>query len=222
MKIDLHTHTWYSPDGVSPPEKIIRTVQKKREKGLLDGIAVTDHNMIRAWKHFKNVDFPVVFGEEVKAMEEGRVKGDILGLFLTEEIKSRDAVTVVDEIHAQGGIAVIPHPFDKYRNGLGCPENIKKTIDGMEVFNSRMRAPSGNGKALAFAKKNHIAMTGGSDAHIRWEIGNAFTEAKSNNLEEFRKALEKRETRAVGRLSVEWILVPITKFSKWGVIGRAL
>lgn len=216
MRIDMHLHTWYSPDGVSPPEKIIQTVRKKREQGLLDGIAVTDHNMVKAWKHFKNVDFPVVFGEEVKSTQ-----GDILCLFLNEEIKSREPGEVIDEVHGQGGLAVFPHPFDIYRTNFKIPQEFVKSIDGIEVFNSRMKTPSGNTQALEFAKKHSLPMTGGSDAHIRFSIGNAYTEGEAGDLDEFRKALEEGKTRGLGKHSTLWVLVPVTKLAIWHLIGAA-
>jgi len=216
MRIDLHVHTWYSKDGVSPPEKIIKTVQDKRERGLLDGIAVTDHNTTKAWESFKNADFPVILGEEVKTK-----RGEILGLFLKEEIKSREPSEVVDEIHGQDGIAILPHPFDKYRKSFKNPEEFARVVDGVEVFNSRMRTPHGNKLAFEFAEKNRLAMTGGSDAHIRWEVGNAFTESDAGDTEEFRKAIKKGKTRVVGKHSITWFLIPITMFAKLGLIGRA-
>ena len=40
FNIDLHTHTFFSGDGVSSPEENIAAA---REKGL-HGIAITDHN----------------------------------------------------------------------------------------------------------------------------------------------------------------------------------
>ena len=44
FKIDLHTHTFFSGDGVSSPEQNIAAA---REKGL-NGFAITDHNTCEA------------------------------------------------------------------------------------------------------------------------------------------------------------------------------
>ena len=44
FKIDLHTHTFFSGDGVSSPEENIAAA---REKGL-HGFAITDHNTCEA------------------------------------------------------------------------------------------------------------------------------------------------------------------------------
>src|SRR3990172_1868918 len=43
QRIDLHTHTFYSPDGITSPK---RFVEACRRKGLTC-VAVTDHNTIR-------------------------------------------------------------------------------------------------------------------------------------------------------------------------------
>ena len=49
----------------------------------------------------------LILGEEIKSS-----KGDILGLFLQEEIKMKgySPEEVIKEIHRQGGVAIIPHP----------------------------------------------------------------------------------------------------------------
>src|SRR5215212_4337662 len=44
FNIDLHTHTFFSGDGVSSPEDLIASA---RAKGL-HGIAITDHNTCEA------------------------------------------------------------------------------------------------------------------------------------------------------------------------------
>ncbi|MCD4740531.1 PHP domain-containing protein [archaeon] len=209
MKMDLHLHTKYSPDGCSPPSKIIKTVQKRRAQGVIDGIAVTDHDMIKAWKHFKNVDFPVIFGEEISS-----TMGDILCLFLTEEIKTREPCEVIDAVHDQGGLAVFPHPFDTFRTYFKKPEDFVKQIDGIEVFNSRMKKPGGNKKAFEFAKKHGLAMTGGSDSHIRFSIGNAYTKAKAESLDEFYTELKQGRTMGYGKHSTLWTVLPITWVAK--------
>ena len=82
MRLDLHVHSKYSSDGYHHPKDIVRAA---RLKGL-DGIAITDHNTIKgaivASKH-TTPDFTVIVGAEI-ATE----RGEIMGLFLTEEISA--------------------------------------------------------------------------------------------------------------------------------------
>jgi len=51
-----------------------------------------------------------VVGEEISCDE-----GDIIGLFLTERIKRGPVLEVMDGIRAQGGLVMVPHPFDSMR-----------------------------------------------------------------------------------------------------------
>lgn len=83
MKYDLHIHSKYSSDGILDPEKIVKIAI---ERGL-NGIAITDHNTIKRGikaKKYETEDFKVVVGSEI--MTE---RGEITGLFLSEEIEFR-------------------------------------------------------------------------------------------------------------------------------------
>ena len=110
MKIDLHCHTYYSNDALSSQYDVIKEALKKG----LNGVAITDHDTISGWKDAvkaaNELNAFVILGEEIKSNE-----GDILGLFLKEEIKMKGCSTVqiINEIHRQEGLAIIPHPFHK-------------------------------------------------------------------------------------------------------------
>ena len=78
LKADFHMHTIYSRDCDTAPKKL---VNQCKAVGL-NCIAVTDHNSIRGALEVKELaDFTVIIGEEVKTNQ-----GDIIGLFLEEEI----------------------------------------------------------------------------------------------------------------------------------------
>jgi len=166
MKYDLHIHSKYSSDGVLEPEEIINAAKKKG----LDGIAVTDHNTIKGGletKRFETKDFEVIIGSEI--MTE---RGEITGLFLSQEITSKDVQGVFSEIKGQGGIVVIPHPFDGLRRSAFHPtEEDVKFIDAVEGFNSRCVFQKYNNKAVAFALQYNLPIAGGSDAHFANEVG---------------------------------------------------
>ena len=166
MKYDLHIHSKYSSDGVLEPEEIINAAKKKG----LDGIAVTDHNTIKGGletKRYETKDFEVIIGSEI--MTE---RGEITGLFLSQEITSKDVQGVFSEIKGQGGIVVIPHPFDGLRRSAFHPtEEDVKFIDAVEGFNSRCVFQKYNNKAVAFALQYNLPIAGGSDAHFANEVG---------------------------------------------------
>lgn len=210
MKIDLHCHSYYSHDGLSSLEKLIKSALRKG----LDGIALTDHDTIRGWEEAKKVAEKLkaflILGEEIKTKE-----GDILGLFLKKEIKGKTPLEVIKEIKDQGGIVIIPHPFHFLKGFKGNLESYKDLIDGIEVFNSR--ALFGNDKkALEFAKKNNLAQVAGSDAHYHKSVGDAFTIAQgAKNLEDFKKAIKERKTKPYGKKTSPFSLA----FSILGKIG---
>jgi predicted metal-dependent phosphoesterase TrpH len=48
-------------------------------------------------------------------------RGEVIGLFLSEEIKSDNFESVIFEIRNQNGLVIIPHPFDELRNSALHP-----------------------------------------------------------------------------------------------------
>jgi predicted metal-dependent phosphoesterase TrpH len=191
MKYDIHTHSKYSSDGVLDPEKIVRIAIKRG----LNGIAITDHNTIKGGieaKKYENEDFKVIVGSEISTEN-----GEIIGLFLSEEIRSNDVQGVISKIKDQNGIILIPHPFDELRHSAFHPtEEDTKFIDVIEGFNSRCVFQKYNENAIKFAKKHNLPITAGSDAHFSNEIGNA---GIITETEDVREAILKSDS-AHGRI----------------------
>lgn len=159
--MDFHIHSIYSFDSLVTPSKIIQTAKKKG----LNGVAITDHNTIKGAMEAMAINqdpkFVVIVGSEIATDA-----GDIIGLFLEEEITIRDAEQVLDAIHKQGGVAVLPHPF----KGHKFSDDILRKIDLIECFNSRTSEKS-NEKAIKLAKIYNKPVIAGSDAHFAREIG---------------------------------------------------
>jgi len=216
MKIDLHTHSYYSKDGISSPENLIKAALKNG----LDGIALTDHNTAKGWKRAaaaaKKLNAVLILGEEILIEENGSWVGEILAYFLKEEInpKGKGIEEIVKEIHKQDGIAIIAHPFN-WRKPIFGLEKYKNLVDGIEGFNARSQTKRGNGKGLFFAKENNLAMTAGSDAHSGFEVGSAYVEVKASNLEEFKEAILKKEVKILGRQSPIFVQI-------FATIGRTI
>ena len=179
MKYDLHIHSKYSSDGILEPEKIIKMAIKRG----LNGIAITDHNTIKGGleaKKYETEDFKVIVGTEISTG-----KGELIGLFLEEEVKSKDVSDVVLEIKERNGIVIIPHPFDELRRSAFHPtEEDAKYIDCIEGFNSRCVFQRYNEKAVEFAMKYDLTITAGSDAHFSNEIGNAGINTETEDVRE--------------------------------------
>lgn len=162
MIYDLHIHSIYSKDSFLKPANILRIAKTKG----LSGIAVTDHHSIKGGittlKLNNDKNFHVIVGSEIKTEY-----GDIIGLFLHDDIKSRLFIEVIDEIKDQDGLTILAHP---YRKGRIAPNDLIAKIDYIEVFNARSKNSS-NKMALNLAKLFKKPITAGSDAHMGFEIG---------------------------------------------------
>jgi len=168
MKIDFHIHTCHSPDSLMKPDRILRIAKRRG----LDGIVICDHNTIKggieAQKINDDKDFHVIVGAEIATDA-----GDVTGIFLTEEIESRNFEDVVKEIRAQNGKVILNHPYR--RHDLSKIDLSK--IDFIEGYNSRLNNED-NQKAIKLANDNGIPVIAGSDAHCYPEIGNSRTVVK--------------------------------------------
>ena len=172
MKVDLHAHTHFSRDALTSVSTFVRRYQR----AAIDCVAVSDHNNIDgALAVRSDAAFRVIVSEEIKSSE-----GEIIGLFLQETI--RKGLTPEDTIRAireQGGLVLIPHPYDRVRRSPlreDAALRIMKDIDIIEVFNSRTVFSGDNQKSRALAEAHGKLMSASSDAHTPWEIGLSYTE----------------------------------------------
>ncbi|MDW7775640.1 MAG: PHP domain-containing protein [Methanosarcinales archaeon] len=163
LKYDLHIHSRFSYDSLSTPKRILKAA---KHLGL-SGLAITDHNTIKGAIEVSKIDkiFQIIIGSEIKTD-----KGDIIGLFLNDEIISRRFDEVVDEIRDQDGFIVLPHPYKTHND---VPVDILDKIDAIEIFNGRI-SPELNKKAGQLKYKK-LLFTGGSDAHLVKHVGSVVT-----------------------------------------------
>lgn len=164
MKSDFHIHTKYSYDSILEPKVL---VQHALRKGI-NILAITDHDtvqgsfaVLKEVKQRGNKIF-VVPGIEVKTSG-----GNIIGIFIREEIKSRQIFEVIDSVKDQGGLTVLSRP---YRRGRKPRKEILSKIDLIEVFNGRATEQE-NRLALGLVEKTYKGIVAGSDAHFAFELG---------------------------------------------------
>lgn len=210
IRADLHNHSHYSPDSILSPVKMLQRAREQR----LDVIAVTDHNTTRGGIAVRDLaakrdpDIRVIVGEEIRTSN-----GEILGLFLTEDVpRDLSAGETIDRIHAQGGLAGAPHPYDPFRTSLGDHLfAVREKIDFIEGLNARMIRSGHNDNARQFATQHNIPMSAASDAHSPREVGRCFVEMPNYETpQQFIESL--RAGHLVGRLSSPFIHL-ITRYS---------
>jgi predicted metal-dependent phosphoesterase TrpH len=179
MEVDLHIHSSHSNDSRS---KVAQIVEHAIRVGL-GAIAVTDHNSwggCREAARLSNGRILIVPGAEIKTD-----KGDVLAIFVDEEISTRNFPGVIDEIRSKGGISIVPHPGDSPKIKIDDIE----LADGLEVFNSTCRRKS-NEYAAKVASDLMKPAFASSDAHLVMEIGNGRTKVPdSSSLEDLRRVI---------------------------------
>ena len=167
MDCDLHIHSSYSFDSLMDPRRILQVAKLRG----LSAISITDHETMDVYANeLSDPDRREIFEDYgifvIKGMEIKTELGDVIGLFLQEEITSSDFETVVREIREQDGVVVLPHPFHRPAD----PADLVTDVDVLEILNGRSRDEQ-NDKAVALAEATQKPTLGGSDAHMYWEIG---------------------------------------------------
>jgi hypothetical protein len=178
FNIDLHTHTFFSGDGVSSPEENIAAAKAKG----LHGFAVTDHNTCDAITYLLDEglmredgqpvdDFLIIPGVEVSTDE-----GHLLCIGATlPYLKGKPAREVCEVIHEHGGLAIPPHAYDLFRAGIRYETLETLPIDALEVFNAATTLRRYNEHAFRYAQTRGLPMTAASDAHHSEALGTAYT-----------------------------------------------
>jgi len=187
MEVDLHIHSHHSNDSRSKPGEIVR-----RAVSLgLGAIAVTDHNSWRGTRAVARIAagrIIIVPGAELKTD-----RGDLLALFVGEEIDTRIYAEAVDEIRSRGGISIVPHPTESSR----VTKEDVALADGLEVFNSTC-SDENNKKAMQLGAELRKPGFASSDAHMVREIGNGRTRvADCSSLDELRREILKNPVPSV-------------------------
>jgi predicted metal-dependent phosphoesterase TrpH len=169
LRIDLHSHTSYSPDARTTPTQLI---ERAAEVGV-DRIAVTDHGEIEGALRAQALDPErVIVGEEIRC----RCRTELIGLFLSDRIPEGLPIeSVVERIRDQGGLVYAPHPWAYLlRPGRHARRSVA-LADIVEVFNSRAFWGRWNRRAERSAVEADRVAAASSDAHFPHEIGRAWT-----------------------------------------------
>lgn len=174
--VDLHCHSSASFDSLSSPRDLVRVAAARG----LTHLAVTDHERIDGALRAQELapeSLLVIVGEEIRSRD-----GDMVGLFLSEAVPpGLSALETIEAIHAQGGVAGLPHPFDRFRSSglagadMAWADALAERVDYVEAYNARVPYPPANERAAAFAKRFKLPGVAASDAHSLLEVGVAYT-----------------------------------------------
>jgi predicted metal-dependent phosphoesterase TrpH len=158
--LDLHTHSQASPDG----SLTTRQYSAMLEQGVLDCIAVTDHDTIAFAQELQaKLGARIIVGEEITAKE-----GEIIGLYLHEAVPPGLSIKqTVQAIRRQHGLVYVPHPFETVRNGLSAKvlADIASHVDIVETHNGRAIFQHRGEDALHWATMHGVPGAASSDAH---------------------------------------------------------
>ncbi|AKG53487.1 hypothetical protein DGWBC_0818 [Dehalogenimonas sp. WBC-2] len=189
IKVDLHVHTFYSPDANTTFEELTEQCLKLG----LGAIAIADHGTTEGAIAFLKTApaFKVIVAEEILTPH-----GEIMGMFLKETIPSGSSVEdTVKAIRQQDGLVCVPHPFDPVRSSALDTKALTELaqryeVDVIEVMNARYVFQSSIKQARKFAELYNLPRSAGSDAHTAGELGSVYLEMPAfNNKREFIEAL---------------------------------
>lgn len=203
FKVDLHTHSSASPDGGISFEQY----QQALSTGLLDTIAVTDHNSIdMAVALHDRLGDQIIIGEEIMTSH-----GEIIGLYLKERVATglspHDTVKAIKD---QGGIVYVPHPFETVRKGMGPQqlEAIADYIDIVEICNGRAFMQNRSSQAVVWARLNAKDGAASSDAHGYKGLGTTYSDLPEVPTRDTLLQLLDRSVLRTGHPSLQALLYP--------------
>ncbi|GAB4520462.1 MAG: CehA/McbA family metallohydrolase [Anaerolineae bacterium] len=214
-RADLHMHTNAS-DGVPTVRELLNHVARHTR---LDVIAITDHDRVDAsvwaYEHSDAYPFEIIPGTEVTC----RI-GHVLGLWVTQAIPMNLSLEeTVAAIHAQGGVAVLAHPYHIQMTlvARNAPRYTRRPavlleagLDGIEVHNAGIVVPGMNIFSHHLARKLRLAQLGNSDAHTLGGIGSGVTRFPGRTADDLRRAISAVQTHAEG---TAWPMIDYWNYS---------
>ncbi len=200
-RADIHMHTNLG-DGWASPAKVVEEATRQ----CLPLIAITDHDHVEGAKRVQdliyqqNLSLQMITGVEVSTRQ-----GHLLGLFVEKAPKAmRSVEESIEDIKAQGGLVIVPHPLGKLvpslrRAKIDALLEKGYVIDGIEMYNPSPANASMRPVVRDANQQWGLAETGGSDAHFWQHIGSAYTLFPGSSSEDLRRAILERTVRPGGQ-----------------------
>jgi len=190
---DMHVHTTGS-DGLTDPKDLAKYLIKWDISA-----AVTDHNEISGAKKALEYNKNIIPAIEVSALEGPHILVYFdtyrdLASYYDKSVRDykgpcphlavdRSTEKVINDAKDMGGFVVAAHPYGYGVSVRGVmkgiatkliPSYLADDLNGLEVICGGLSEKL-NFRAEKYSKTHDSCMTGGSDAHVLWEVGRAVT-----------------------------------------------
>jgi predicted metal-dependent phosphoesterase TrpH len=174
LEVDLHVHSEASYDGHEPVEMILEHAADID----LDAVVVTDHDVISA--SLEAAERAREYGlVGIPGVEVSTADGHLLAIGVEEMPPvGRPVGETIGAVQEAGGVAVVPHPFQRTRHGVRKRRLKRVDPDAIETYNAWLFTGYRNRRARAYAGRYGYPAVGGSDAHSLLTVGRAFTEIR--------------------------------------------
>jgi len=167
---DFHVHAFVGDGGLAP-----WMLQRQAARVGLDVIAITNHNQTLAgrigrWAARRSAGPMVIVGEEITARDF-----HLIGVGIEEAVEwDQPAAAAIDQVHAQGGVAIAAHPLHGFAEGYD--ERALAQLDGLEaahpdVLRSAIGPQFEEFYQRTLARNPEIAAIGSSDFHMGGPLG---------------------------------------------------
>jgi predicted metal-dependent phosphoesterase TrpH len=197
---DVHIHSLAS-DGTASAAEILDYVECRTD---LDVIAIADHERIEAAVECRRLAQERGSRVEVVVAEEVTTRsGHLLGVFLQARLKRGQRLeTTVAEVHEQGGLAIVPHPFSAFTKGMRKHAIMRVHDshdplvywDALEGFNPSTAGRYGRAATIRLALELGLPIVGNSDGHTLDTIGDGRTYFPGSTAEDYRNAIVEKTT----------------------------
>ncbi len=180
IAVDPHVHSDGSYDGHEPVELVL---EHAADIGL-DAVVITDHDEIDQSLRAARLapDYGLI---GIPGVEVSTAHGHLLAIGVEELPDSgRPFGDTVAEVRELGGVAAVPHPFQRSRHGVRKRHIVD--CDAVEVYNSMLFTGYRNRRARTFAERRNYPKLGASDAHYLPNVGRAYTEITIETERELR------------------------------------
>jgi predicted metal-dependent phosphoesterase TrpH len=172
-------------------------------------IAITDHDEVRGGIEAREIAAQRGYRVEVvPGCEVTTIEGHLIALFVERPLRMLQSLErTIDEVHAQGGLCIVPHPMSWLTLSVGRSRLLRVAnhpspsiyFDGIETFNPSIAGRVAHDQAHALNDEVlDLAELGGSDAHALPHIGTARTLYPGRTADDFRRAIAERQTTVSG------------------------